>query len=97
MLTENQQKLILKVYLKHITTGDGFIDRADVNELYGYRSSFLKSIKYLVDSGYVERVELKVNVVKYKLSITGQFLARVLCALADNPNEIKALKFTLRI
>lgn len=97
MLTENQQKLILKIYLKHITTGDSFIDRVDVNELYGYRSSFLKSVKYLVESGYIERVELKVNVVKYKLSVTGQFLARILCALADNPNEIKALKLALRI
>jgi len=97
MLTESQQKLMLKIYLKHITTGDGFIDRGDVSDLYGYRSSFLKSVKYLVDSGYVERVELKVNVVKYRLTVTGQFLARVLCALADNPNEIKALKLALRI
>lgn len=96
MLTENQQKLVLKMYLKYMTTGDGFVARGEVEDLYVHKTSFLKGIKYLIESGYVERVELKVNVVRYRLTLSGQFLARILCALADNPKEIKEMKYVLR-
>jgi DNA-binding MarR family transcriptional regulator len=96
MLTESQQKMILKMYMKHATTGDGFIKKDDVKDIYSERSSFFRSIRYLVDSGLVERNEVRRNVVYYRLTLSGQLLARVLCSLVDNPTPIKGLKYALR-
>lgn len=97
MLSETQQKMMLKMYLKYITTNDGFITRAEVKELYAEKKSFFRAMKYLVDSGLVDRVEIRINVVHYQLTLSGQILARMLCNLSDTPREIKALSSALKI
>jgi hypothetical protein len=96
MLSENQQKMVLKMYMKYATIGDGTITKNDVTELYGTRAGFYNAMMYLVRSGFVEKIEFKTNVVQYKLTLSGQLLARLLCSLVDNPNEVKNLKFVLR-
>lgn len=73
------------------------MSRDDLKDLYKERSSFFRAIKYLIDSGLVERNEIRINVVRYRLTLTGQFLARILCSLIDNPKEIKELKYVLRL
>lgn len=97
MLSETQQKMMLKMYLKYVTTNDGFITRTEVKELYAEKKSFFRAMKYLVDSGLVERVEIRINVVNYRLTLIGQILARMLCNLSDTPKEIKALASALKI
>lgn len=97
MLSEIQQRLMLKMYIKAIATNDSFVTRKDVTEFYSNRQSFHKGIKYLIDSKLIDRVEIKVNVVGFKLTLKGEFLARILCTLHDNPREIKSLKWALRI
>ena len=89
--------MILKMYLKYVTTSDGFITRTEVKELYAEKKSFFRAMKYLVDSGLVERVEIRINVVHYRLTLSGQILARMLCGLSDTPKEIKALASALKI
>lgn len=96
MLSDNQQKMLLKMYLKYVTTNDGFITRPEVKELYSEKKSFFRAMKYLIDSGLVERVELRINVVHYKLTLTGQILSRMLCNLSDTPREIKSLAGVLK-
>jgi len=97
MLSEIQQKMMLKMYLKHVTTNDGFITRSEVKELYAEKKSFFRAMKYLVDSGLVERIEVRINVVHYRLTLSGQILARMLCGLCDSPKEIKTLAHVLKI
>ncbi len=97
MLSEIQQKMILKMYLKHVTTNNGFITRSEVKELYSEKKSFFRSAKYLMDSGLVERVEVRINVVHYRLTLPGQILARMLCNLSDIPKEIKTLARVFKI
>ena len=97
MLSENQQKVMLKMFLKHATTNDGFITRLELRELYSEKKSFFRAMKYLIDSGLVERVEVRINVVHYRLTLSGQILARMLCNLSDSPKEIKALARVLKI
>lgn len=96
MLSESQQKMVLKMLLKFAHSNDAFISREDVSDLYSTRSSFYRSIMYLVDSGLVEKVELKVNVVRYRLSWKGELLARVLCGLSDVPEQFKEESSLLR-
>ncbi len=97
MLSETQQKLMLKMYIKLVRTNDSFITRNDVKELYSTRQSFHKGIRYLIDSKFIERVEVKMNVVAFRLTLKGEFIARILCTLHDNPPEIRALKWALRL
>jgi hypothetical protein len=97
MLSETQQRMMLKMFLKHATTNDGFISRLEVKELYSEKKSFFRSMRYLIESGLVERVEVRVNVVYYRLTLSGQILARMLCNLSDNPSEIKSLARVLKI
>lgn len=96
MLSENMQKLILKMYIKYMTTGDGYIKRSEISEIYSSRVSFYRGVRYLIESGYIEREEIKINMPMFKLTASGQLLARLLCSLSDNPKEIKELSSTLR-
>jgi hypothetical protein len=84
------------MYIKYMTTGDGCIKREQVNEIYSSRVSFYRGVKYLIDSGYIEREELRINVPVFRLTASGQLLARLLCSLSDNPKEIKELSSALR-
>lgn len=88
--------MILKMYLKFVTTNDGFITRIELRELYAEKKSFFRAMKYLVGSGLVERIEVRINVVHYRLTLPGQILARMLCNLSDTPKEIKALSGALK-
>lgn len=96
MLSETQQKLILKMYIRLVKKNDSFTTRDDTKELYSARQSFHIGMRYLIDSGFVERVEFKVNLVGFRLTLKGEFLARILCTLHDNPPEIQTLKWSLR-
>lgn len=91
MLSDNMQKLILKMYIKYITTGNGDIARKEVSDIYTSRVSFYRGMKYLIDSGYVDREEIKINMPIFRLSVSGQLLARLLCSMQDNPKEIRHL------
>jgi len=89
MLSESQQKMVLKMLLKYVHSNDAFISREDVSDLYSTRSSFYRAIMYLVESGLVEKVEIRINVVRYRLTWKGELLARVICGLADMPEQFK--------
>lgn len=81
--------MVLKMLLKYIHDDDAFISRDEVSELYKSKSSFFKSIRYLLDSKLVERVEIRANVVRYRLTWKGELLARVICGLSDMPEQFK--------
>lgn len=68
-----------------------------MKELYSEKKSFFRAMRYLVDSGLVERIEIRINVVHYRLTLSGQILARMLCSLSDTPKEIKTLAHALKI
>lgn len=75
--------------------GDSMMKKSELKDIYSSSIGFYRSMRYLVASGYVEKVEIKNNVVFYRLTLAGQLLARLLCSLDDNPEEIKNLKFVI--
>lgn len=82
--------MLLKMLLKAVyRKDDTLISRNDVSELYKSKSSFFKSVRYLLDSDLVERVEIRYNVVRYRLTWRGEALARIICGLADMPEQFK--------
>lgn len=89
--------MLLKMLLKYVHSSDALISRNDVSELYRSKSSFFKSIRYLIDSVLVERVEIHYNVVRYRLTWRGEALARIICGLADMPEQFKEDASLLKI
>lgn len=89
MLSAMHQMLILKMLLRHVYANDALISRRDVSELYKGRTSFFRAVTYLIESGLVERVEIKTNVVRYRLTLKGELLARIICGLVDMPEQFK--------
>ena len=89
--------MLLKMLLKYVHSSDALISRNDVSELYRSKSSFFKSIRYLIDSVLVERVEIRYNVVRYRLTWRGEALARIICGLSDMPEQFKEDASLLKI
>lgn len=81
--------MVLKMLLKHVHSNDALASREDLSDIYHSKSSFFKAVRYLIDSGLVEKVEVKVNSVMYRLTWKGELLARVICGLSDMPEQFK--------
>ncbi len=90
MLSEFHQKVILKMWIKQNYDNEAVIRKEELAGIYKGRSSFFRGMQYLVDSGLVEKVQLHVNAVCYRLTIRGSLLAKVLCGLPDVPEQFKA-------
>ncbi len=85
--------LIMKIYMNYVNNGSNSISYDELKDLYKCRSAFKRSIKYLIDSKYVYSQRIKYNRVIYSLTLTGEFLARILCNMIDLPDEIRRMKW----
>ena len=95
MLSESQQKVIMRIYMSYVNTGIKSVNFNDISDIYSSRTAFKRSITYLIDSRFVMVQRLKYNRAAYSLTLTGEILARILCNLADMPNEVRRLKWKL--
>ncbi len=95
MLSKEQQEFIMRIYMSYINNGTNSLNFDDVKDIYSSRTAFKRAAKHLIDSKYIYTQRLKSNRINYSLTITGELLARILCNLADLPDEVRRLKWKL--
>ncbi len=95
MLSEKQQKLLMKIYIRYVDANSKSICFGDVKDIYVSIKSFKESMKYLEKSKLIDIQSLDYHNPVYSLTVVGEVLARILCNLADQPEEVRNLKWKM--